>query len=153
MSFLGVSRQCFRPDIPSLPSLWGFCRGDYTSYASGVSRIRYVRTLDIDDDGNVDAATDALLVQRYLIGLRGGALIDGARGVNARRDATAIANYLAALGSALDIDGDGSVKATTDGLLVLRYLLGLRGAALTNGAVATAITSTAVENYLLTLLR
>ena len=124
----------------------------YTSYAAGVSRIRFVRRLDIDDDGNVDAATDALLVQRYLIGLRGGALIDGARGVNARRDATAIANYLAALGNALDIDGDGSVKATTDGLLLLRYLLGLRGAALTNGAVATAITPTAVENYLLTLL-
>ena len=72
--------------------------------------------------------------------------------MNARRDATAIANYLAALGNALDIDGDGSVKATTDGLLLLRYLLGLRGAALTNGAVATAITPTAVENYLLTLL-
>lgn len=109
----------------------------YTSYATGVSRIRFVRSIDLDDDGTYDPASDGLLLLRYLVGLRGDALIDTARGVNARRDAAAIASYIAALGASLDIDGDGVVKATTDGLLVLRYLLGLRGTALTNGASAT----------------
>ncbi len=124
----------------------------YTSYATGVSRIRFVRNVDFDDDGRYDAATDALLLQRYLIGLRGTALIDGARGPTARRDAGLIVSYIAALGNTLDIDGDNSVKATTDGLLVLRYLLGLRGTALTTGASATNKPPDAIESTLRALL-
>ena len=112
----------------------------------------FVPSVDVDNDGNFDAATDGVLLVRYLFGLRGAALIDSARGANAERDATAIAGYLAALGTALDIDGDGFVTPHTDGLLVLRYLLGLRGAALTARAVATGISSIAVENNLLTVL-
>ncbi len=124
----------------------------YTSYATGVSRIRFVRSVDLDDDGRYDPATDGLLLQRYLIGLRGDALINAARGTNARRDAAAIASYIAALGISLDVDGDGSVKATTDGLLVLRYLLGLRGTALTNGASATNKLPDDIERTLQALL-
>lgn len=124
----------------------------YTSYATGVSRIRFVRSVDLDDDGRYDPATDGLLLQRYLIGLRGDALINAARGTNARRDAAAIASYIAALGINLDVDGDGSVKATTDGLLVLRYLLGLRGTALTNGASATNKLPDDIERTLQALL-
>lgn len=120
----------------------------YTSYATGVSRIRFVRSLDFDDDGRYDAATDGLLLLRYLVGLRGAPLIEGARGPTARRDAAAIASYIAALGNSLDIDGDGSVKATTDGLLVLRYLLDLRGSALTSGASATNKAVGVIENDL-----
>jgi glucose/arabinose dehydrogenase len=124
----------------------------YASYATGVSRIRFVRSVDFDDDGRYDAATDGLLLQRYLIGLRGDALIAGARGPAARRDADAIASYFGALGNALDIDGDGNVKATTDGLLVLRYLLGLRGTALITGVSATNKTVGAIESDLRALL-
>jgi len=124
----------------------------YTSYATGVSRIRFVRNVDFDGNGVADAATDALLLQRYLIGLRGAALVDAARGPNPQRDAVAIASYIAALGNTLDLDGDGSVKATTDGLLLLRYLLGLRGAALITGASATNRSAIDIENYVLTLL-
>ena len=120
----------------------------YTSYATGVSRIRFVRSLDFDDDGRYDAATDGLLLLRYLVGLRGAPLIEGARGPTARRDAAAIASYVAALGNSLDIDGDGSVKATTDGLLALRYLLDLRGSALTSGASATNKAVGVIENDL-----
>jgi plastocyanin len=41
--------------------------------------------LDIDGNGQVDAATDGLLVVRYLLGLRGDALIAGALGVSPSR--------------------------------------------------------------------
>jgi glucose/arabinose dehydrogenase len=124
----------------------------YTSYATGVSRIRYVRHLDIDNDGSVGAATDALLLMRYLVGLRDAPLIAGARGSGAQRNAAEIAAHIASLGNMLDFDGDGSVKATTDGLLVLRYLLGLRGSTLTNGASATTKPSDDIERDLRAIL-
>ena len=123
----------------------------YTSYATGVSRIR-LRSVDFDGNGVAEAASDGLLLLRYLIGLRGASLVDGAVGVNPQRDAAAIASYIASFGNTLDLDGDGSVNATTDGLLLLRYLLGLRGAALTTGASATNRSAADIEKYVLSLL-
>ena len=75
-----------------------------------------------------------MLIMRYLLGFRGEALIQNARGATAKRDAAAIATYLDSVLGVLDVDGDRSTKALTDGLLILRRLLGLQGAALTNGA-------------------
>ena len=54
--------------------------------------------LDIDGNGQVDALTDGLLISRYLLGIRGPALISGAIGVGATRTtATLVENYLAGL--------------------------------------------------------
>ena len=54
--------------------------------------------LDIDGNGQVDALTDGLLISRYLLNIRGPALIAGALGVGATRTAiTSIENYLAGL--------------------------------------------------------
>ena len=54
--------------------------------------------LDIDGNGQVDALTDGLLISRYLLNIRGPALIAGAIGVGATRTTfTLIENYLAAL--------------------------------------------------------
>ena len=112
----------------------------------------FVPSIDIDNNGIFDAATDGILLLRQLFGMRDAALTQAALGANAERNAGAISSYVVALGNGLDIDGDDSVKATTDGLLVLRYLLGLRGTELTRGAVANGATSTAIESKLLTLL-
>ena len=94
--------------------------------------------LDIDDSApntKYDAATDGLLLMRYLLGLRGSALTDGALGVGARRDATQIAQYLTTNRLLFDVDGDGLTLATTDGLMILRRLLGITSAAaITQGA-------------------
>lgn len=94
--------------------------------------------LNVDDSTDAatkyDAATDGVLIIRYLMGFRDEALIQNARGATAKRDAAAIASHLASVLSALDVDGDGLTKALTDGLLILRRMLGLQGAALTNGA-------------------
>ena len=55
-------------------------------------------TFDIDGDGNVDALTDGLLVLRYLFGLRGASLIQGAFVAGAPRNTAAlIENYLGTL--------------------------------------------------------
>ena len=54
--------------------------------------------LDIDGNGQVDALTDGLLISRYLLGIRGPALIAGAIGVGATRTTfTQIETYLATL--------------------------------------------------------
>ncbi len=45
------------------------------------TRIAY----DIDGNTNVDAATDGVLVVRYLLGIRGDALVEGALGAGATR--------------------------------------------------------------------
>jgi CSLREA domain-containing protein len=55
-------------------------------------------SLDIDDDGNVDALTDGLLMLRYLFLIRGEALTVGATAANGHRTSfTDIQNYLQTL--------------------------------------------------------
>ena len=63
-------------------------RTDPAAIAAYLDAIR--PSLDIDGDGTVDALTDGLLIQRYLFGLRGNALIAGAVGSLATRT-TAVA--------------------------------------------------------------
>jgi hypothetical protein len=52
--------------------------------------------MDIDQNGQVDALTDGLMLLRYMFGLRGAALIQGALGPGAARNTSApIEAYLA----------------------------------------------------------
>jgi plastocyanin len=51
--------------------------------------------LDIDGNGQVTAATDGLLVVRYILGMRGDSLVNGAIGECPGRDTSAIETYLA----------------------------------------------------------
>ena len=90
---------------------------------------------------------------RYLFGLRGSALVNGAvaSGV-ATRSATDIAIYLNARLGSMDVDGDGLVLPTTDGLMVLRYMLGLRGTALTAGARLGSLSGPQIEARLAALM-
>lgn len=54
--------------------------------------------LDVDDSGVADAATDGLLILRYLLGFRGNALIADALGQNAGRStAASVESWLATL--------------------------------------------------------
>lgn len=53
------------------------------------------QVMDIDSDGNKDAGKDALLLMRYLLGLRGAPLVQGVElGSSKRNTAAAIATYL-----------------------------------------------------------
>lgn len=97
-------------------------------------------TWDFDGDGNADALTDGLMMLRYLFGLRGDFLTNGAMAGDSTFDSeTTAANVEAAMDIA-DIDRDGELNALTDGLLLLRYLFGIRNASLTIGAVGSKST-------------
>jgi hypothetical protein len=115
------------------------------------SAIPFVAKLDVDNDGLVNAATDGMLVVRYLLGMRGAALMNGLPiPSNAeRRDASSITEYLDAIRADLDVDGVGGASAMTDGMLIVRYMLGLTGTALTQGASAAgAQLSAQIQNKL-----
>ena len=94
--------------------------------------------LDIDDSApatQYDAATDGVLLIRYLLGYRDAALITGAISPSARRNAAQIAAHIEANRARFDVDGDGATLATTDGVMILRRLLGITDpAAITQGA-------------------
>ncbi len=89
---------------------------------------------DIDGNGQQDAATDGVLLLRWLAGVRGAALTEGALAVSPAptRNTPADIEKFLAMGD-YDIDGDSQANALTDGLLVLRYLDGLRLGMLTVG--------------------
>ncbi|MEQ9407474.1 MAG: Calx-beta domain-containing protein [Fuerstiella sp.] len=108
--------------------------------------------LDIDDNQVVDAATDGILILRYLFGFRGTALTDGAIGQSAANNTPAgVEGVLDSAQAMLDVDGNGVSDAATDGILILRYLFGFRDDALVNGAIgpgATRTTGPAVSAFL-----
>jgi predicted extracellular nuclease len=69
-----------------------------------------------------DAASDGVILLRYLLGYRGNALLAG---ISAVRTSQEIETYLAARVAAndFDVDGDSTTRATTDGLIILRRML------------------------------
>ena len=113
--------------------------------------------LDIDGNQSYDAASDGLILLRYLFGFTGDALTANALGANATRiDPAQILSYLNQIRPLLDVDNNQSSDALTDGLLILRYLLGLRGSALTQGAIglgATRIDATDIATYIQSLMQ
>ena len=110
------------------------------------------KNLDFDDNGEVDALTDGLMLLRYLFELRGNNLIEGAVSDNANRTTSEEIEQYIASNEAADIDQNGEVDALTDGLLLLRYLFELRGNNLVEGAIgdnANRTTSVEIEEYIL----
>jgi hypothetical protein len=108
--------------------------------------------LDIDVNNEIDALTDGLLIMRYLFGLTGNALIDGAIGNNASRiTANEITTCLIEMDNILDIDGNSHLDALTDGILIIRFLF---GSTLTHEIIADDATRTIpeIENYISNLL-
>lgn len=74
-------------------------------------------SLDIDGNGKLDATTDGLLLTRYLLGLRGAALVSGALGTGAKHSLPAdIENYLATLCAEAGWVGQGSGRLNDTGV-------------------------------------
>ena len=112
-----------------------------TSSTAGATLCTGLPILNIDNSSGSSqyaAASDGTLLIRYLLGLRGTALTQGALDATALRDAAQIEVHLATYLMLFDVDGDGQVHALTDGLMILRRLLGLSGTALTAGAKNSA---------------
>lgn len=139
------------------PALLG-CAAVSVAFAQPALNVAATETLDIDANNDTNAQTDGMLVIRYLFGLRGTPLVEGAVGPSPGRNTGQIETYLSGLSTGvapvLDIDDNGTADALTDGLLVLRYLYGMRGAALVQYAIgdnAQRDTTPEVEDYLSTL--
>ena len=112
-------------------------------------------TLDVDDNKRVDALTDGILIVRYLFGLTGAALVNGAVGTNANRtNPQQLVMFLDDIEPMLDVDGNGQVDALTDGVLIVRYLFGIRGGNLTQGTLGAGATRNGaqIEAYLSSLI-
>jgi serine protease len=94
--------------------------------------------LDVDGDGYA-SPQDALLISRYLAGLRGPALLEGTsfNACATRTNAAAMGVFLAAQVAALayDIDNNGKQGMPSDGLLLQRALKPLFGDAVIAGSV------------------
>jgi hypothetical protein len=78
--------------VATLPAATRTTPGDLDSYMTLIRPF-----LDVDADGLYDAATDGVLIIRYLNGLRGTALVNGVVGANARRNTAQIEWYLSEL--------------------------------------------------------
>ncbi|TAG79653.1 MAG: hypothetical protein EAZ21_10070, partial [Betaproteobacteria bacterium] len=114
--------------------------------ASNTAAVPLLNIDNSDASTQYDPATDGVLLLRYLLGVRGGALTAGALGSGATRDAAQVTGYLSAFipanqaQSPFDVDGDGIVSPLTDGLMILRRLLNPT-AAVSNAAAMSAITA------------
>ncbi|MCP4108842.1 MAG: hypothetical protein GY749_25410 [Desulfobacteraceae bacterium] len=98
----------------------------------------YIAPLDADGNGSVNAASDGMLILRYMFGARGTGLTDEAVDSDCSIcDAADIVNYINYNIQEMiyDIDGNGSVDLGSDGVLIYRYMFGARGTGLTDEAV------------------
>jgi hypothetical protein len=112
---------------------------------------------DVDRSSGVRAATDGVMIARYLRNVRGDAIVSSAK--QGSLSNSAIESNIAAQANAnhFDIDGNGVTQAATDGVLLIRALLGFNDSALIAGALGTAPTSgswrntaSAIRAYLVT---
>ena len=112
--------------------------------------------LDVDGNGKYDALTDGLIVLRWLFGLSGQPLVNGAIGSGAvRTQPVDIVAWLDPRRAAFDVDANNNTDALTDGLMILRYMFGLRGAPLISGAIgngANRATAPLIEAYISSLM-
>ncbi len=107
--------------------------------------------LNVDSSSAPDVyggTTDAVILLRYLLGVRGVALTASIPATTPLRDFTQVEAHIVANLSRFDVDGDGTTRASTDGLMILRRLLGLSGSALTLGVNNSSKTPAEIANII-----
>jgi|GEM_PF-6327492 len=93
---------------------------------------------DIDGNGILEPLTDGVLASRFISGITGSSLVNGALGQGATRTTSAeIVTFLqiSDCQSMLDIDANGVIEAGFDDVLFSRYLFGYNGNDLTESAL------------------
>ena len=109
------------------------------------------RSFDFDEDGDVTALSDGLMMLRFLFGFtndftsligKNSPYTETPEIINQRLNEHLIL---------MDIDGDETIAPLTDGLILVRYLFGFRGDALVEGAIgqeANRVSAAEIEAYL-----
>ncbi len=103
----------------------------YPYVSAWLSAPQFVLKGILDETAVPVALVDAVLIARYMDGVRGNALLAGVS--TQTIDMITLESRLALAQQKLDIDADGQLEASKDGVLLARYLLGLRGAPLIDG--------------------
>ena len=109
---------------------------------TGIETVFALLNIDGSTATIFDAATDGVMILRYMAGIRGDAISAGVIGATATRNAAQIATYLDNIKTQLDIDGDNALNAATDGLLIVRYM---RGAATSASYIQNAFNPSGVR--------
>jgi N-acetylneuraminic acid mutarotase len=144
----------------------GFVNATYSGDANHVSNDTFVDepgviaapSLNIDlspAPGTAnDAATDGLMILRYLAGFTGTAITDNAMHPSFDRSPPDVPPYLESIRAALDVNGDGRFDVAIDGLLIVRYMRVMRTATgLFIGVdVGNVMTANQIQDYLQLLM-
>ena len=100
------------------------------------------QSFDFDEDGDVTALSDGLMMLRFLFGFSSDfSSLIGENSPHIGNPGVIIQRLNEHL-SVMDIDDDGTTQALTDGLLLIRYLFGFRGDALISNAIGQGATRT-----------
>lgn len=91
---------------------------------------------DVDQNNQVDALTDGLMLMRYLFDMRGNNLTLNAKAEDSPLTESEIISSISTTMTILDIDLDGRKDALTDGLMLMRYLFGVSGENLIDSAIS-----------------
>ena len=109
------------------------------------------QSFDFDEDGDVTALSDGLMMLRFLFGFSSDfSSLIGENSPHIGNPGVIIQRLNEHL-SVMDIDDDGTTQALTDGLLLIRYLFGFRGDSLISNAVGQGATRTdaaSIEDHL-----
>jgi hypothetical protein len=107
--------------------------------------------LDINDDGARTPEIDGVLILRYLIGIRGEALLAGLPSPlpGIRTTATEIESFLAAQNYNVQGGAAANATATRDGLVLLRFMRNVNTVAMIAGTDIPAGDFTAVRNRII----
>ena len=114
------------------------CVGEYCAkFNSSTNGGSFVCNLDANGDGAVTAASDAMLLVRYLAGFRSGALLGTIPLGNGRPNLLALESYLSNMAQ-FDVfsRNTGAPTSTLDGLVLSRLMLGFSDDALMSGITA-----------------
>jgi hypothetical protein len=161
------SGNCLIRAVTSLVSGAGFINFSYSGDANHIAAggtpvdepsVLATPSLNIDLSeaaGTIsDAATDGIMILRYLAGFTGDAITNNAIHPSAERTPTDAQLYLSLIRNALDVNADNRLDLAVDGLLIVRYMRGQRMATgLFNGIdVGSVMTTAQIESYLQLLM-
>ncbi len=106
--------------------------------------------IDANGDRALEAGVDGVLILRYLLGMRGDALIAGMTLTGNRTNGTDIAQFLSAQN--LDVRGlspAATALSTRDGVVILRHIQSLSSTALLAGTAISATDAAAIKDRLI----
>jgi aryl-phospho-beta-D-glucosidase BglC (GH1 family) len=104
---------------------------------------------DMDGDGQCIGTTDALMIARYLRGVRGEPIVANALPAQSSVTSAAVSDRLKILvqNRVLDINADDTTDSN-DAILLIRYLLGLRGSMLVSGVQHSNRSASEIAAYI-----